>query len=182
MFSHCLWYIYIRLCSFHCFQHRLATFNVWVLPDRILTSSWHCVVACSTGLPSSGLPKSFPGWVNICAARSCPSSWANHPNRSLAWALMSCINWCLLCDSCSLCYFLLIYVVISIYHICYFVFLYYSLPSCAWFMASFFPSLGVLAYLCLLVFSCFVFVFLLLAACAWFMPFFFPSLGTVSLS
>ena len=43
MFSHCLWYIYIRLCSFNCLQHRLATFNFWVLPDRILTSSWHCV-------------------------------------------------------------------------------------------------------------------------------------------
>ena len=45
MFSHCLWYIYVRLCSFNCLQHRLATFNFWVLPDRILTSSWHCVLS-----------------------------------------------------------------------------------------------------------------------------------------
>ena len=36
--------IYIRLCSFKCFQHHLATFNFWVLPDRILNSSWHCVI------------------------------------------------------------------------------------------------------------------------------------------
>ena len=44
MISHCLWQIYIRLCSFHFFWHRLTTFTFTHLQDSYHDISRDCVI------------------------------------------------------------------------------------------------------------------------------------------
>ena len=44
MISHCLWQIYIRLCSFHFFWHHLTTFTFTHLQDSYHDISRDCVI------------------------------------------------------------------------------------------------------------------------------------------
>ena len=49
MISHCLWQIYIRLCSFHFFWHHLTTFTFTHLQDSYHDISRDCVVSFWVG-------------------------------------------------------------------------------------------------------------------------------------
>ena len=44
MISHCLWQIYIRLCSFHFFRHHLTTFTFTHLQNSYYDISRDCVI------------------------------------------------------------------------------------------------------------------------------------------
>ena len=41
---HCLWWTYIRLCSFHFFRHHLTSFTFTQLWDSNDYTSWDCVI------------------------------------------------------------------------------------------------------------------------------------------
>ena len=51
--SHCLWWIYIRLCSFHFFRYHLITFTFTQLWDSNDHTSWDCVISSRTVILSS---------------------------------------------------------------------------------------------------------------------------------
>ena len=105
MFSHHMGQIFIRLCSFRCFQHRLATFNFWVLPDRILTSSWHCVLKYTQTLiqgthfwsivDASGQPQPCPQVVKSKPRNSFSSCPNCKPQNflHLLWTLIISLPW-----------------------------------------------------------------------------------------
>ena len=53
--SHCVWKIFIRLCSFHFFRHHLTTFTFAQLWDSNDHTSWDCVVKAINGKIGSNL-------------------------------------------------------------------------------------------------------------------------------
>ena len=66
MISHCLWQIYIRLCSFHFFRHHFTTFTFTHLQDSYYDISRDCVLLSSCGrLKTCQKCAKQRGWVKM---------------------------------------------------------------------------------------------------------------------